>query len=302
MFFFIRHLLNKRTATRALVALGRDHVDIDDSLEQVRVEFLVDYYGEDERFATEAGVSYLVTTDRHKILFDLGFNQARAEVSPLRANLATLGHAGLEVDGVFISHNHLDHVGGFANQRNRHIALAEAGVVGAPPVWTPVAIGSATTVTTPTQLLPGLASTGSLPAPMYFLGMLHEHALLASLGDRGLVLITGCGHPGISTMVEHARRCTGKEVYAVVGGLHLIATRGRTRPQKYLAANQPPWGLLGKSGVRREVNELRRLGVVKVVPSAHDSCDESLAIMKEVFGADYIPLRAGGEVVFSARA
>lgn len=299
MFLFVRHQRNKRAATRALDELGRARVDISASLERVVIEFLVDFYGEDG-MATEAGVSYLVNTDRHKILFDLGYNQAKAEVSPLRANLAARGHGDLSVDGVFISHNHLDHVGGFANQRHRHLALDQAGLSGSPPVWTPVPFGTAQAVQGPTELLPGLVSTGPMPAPMYFLGMLHEHALLASLRDRGLVLVTGCGHPGISTMVKHAKRCTGKDVYAVVGGLHLIASRGRTRAQKYLAANQPPWALLGGDGVRREIEELRRLGVVKVAPSAHDSCDESLAIMKEVFADDYIPLRAGGEVEFTA--
>jgi 7,8-dihydropterin-6-yl-methyl-4-(beta-D-ribofuranosyl)aminobenzene 5'-phosphate synthase len=134
---------------------------------------------------------------------------------------------------------------------------------------------------------------------MYFLGMLYEHALLASLHNRGLVLITGCGHPGINAMVKHAKQCTGEDVYAVVGGLHLIALRGRTPVQKYLAANQPPWGLLDSAGVRREIEELRRLGVVKVAPSVRDSCDESLEIMKEVFADDYIPLRAGGAVEFT---
>jgi 7,8-dihydropterin-6-yl-methyl-4-(beta-D-ribofuranosyl)aminobenzene 5'-phosphate synthase len=300
MFLFIRHLLNRRAASSAFEKLGRTRVDISEPLDRVTIEFLVDFYAEDEQTATEAGVSYLISTEHHKLLFDLGYNQAKAEVSPLRANLAARGHDKLSVDGVFISHNHLDHVGGFANQRNRNLDLDQAGVSGSPPVWTPVPFGTATTVHGPTELLPGLASTGAMPAPMYFLGMLHEHALLAALRGRGLVLITGCGHPGISAMVEHAKHCTGEDVYAVVGGLHLIASRGRNRSQKYLAANQPPWRLLGAAGVRREVEKLRRLGVVKVVPSAHDSCDESLAIMKEVFADDYIPLRAGGGVEFTA--
>lgn len=299
MFLFIRHRRNQRSAARALDELGRQHVEISETSERVVVEFLVDFYGE-HGMATEAGVSYLVRTEHHKILFDLGYNQARAKVSPLRANLTARGYGELTVDGVFISHNHHDHVGGFANHRRRHLALDEVGINSASPVWTPVPFSNATTVQRPTELLPGLLSTGAMPAPMYFLGMVQEQALLASLRDRGLVLITGCGHPGITTMVKHARQFTGKDVYAVVGGLHLIASQGRTRTQKYLAANQPPWGLLGSAGVRREIEELRRLGVVKVAPSAHDSCDESLEIMKEVFADDYIPLRAGGAVEFTA--
>lgn len=40
--------------------------------------------------------------------------------------------------------------------------------------------------------------------------------------EKGLVIMTGCGHRGICNTIEHAKRVTGESrVYAVLGGFHL---------------------------------------------------------------------------------
>src|SRR5581483_3813510 len=47
-------------------------------------------------------------------------------------------------------------------------------------------------------------------------------ALVVHLRDRGLVVLTGCGHAGIINTVRYARALTGVEqVHAVLGGFHL---------------------------------------------------------------------------------
>jgi 7,8-dihydropterin-6-yl-methyl-4-(beta-D-ribofuranosyl)aminobenzene 5'-phosphate synthase len=52
--------------------------------------------------------------------------------------------------------------------------------------------------------------------------ILDDQALLVSLRDRGLVVLSGCGHAGIVNTVRYARRLTGIDtVAAVVGGFHL---------------------------------------------------------------------------------
>ena len=52
--------------------------------------------------------------------------------------------------------------------------------------------------------------------------ILDDQALVVSLGDRGLVVLSGCGHSGIVNTVRYARRLTGQEkVAAIVGGFHL---------------------------------------------------------------------------------
>jgi 7,8-dihydropterin-6-yl-methyl-4-(beta-D-ribofuranosyl)aminobenzene 5'-phosphate synthase len=52
--------------------------------------------------------------------------------------------------------------------------------------------------------------------------ILDDQALVVSLGDRGLVVLSGCGHAGIVNTVLHARRLTGAaKIAAVIGGFHL---------------------------------------------------------------------------------
>lgn len=58
----------------------------------------------------------------------------------------------------------------------------------------------------------------------------HEHATCFRLGDRGLVVITSCGHGGIVNTLKRAQQVSGVEkIYALVGGFHLAPA-----PNEYL--------------------------------------------------------------------
>ena len=51
---------------------------------------------------------------------------------------------------------------------------------------------------------------------------LHEHATCFKVGDRGLVVITSCGHGGIINTLRRAQEVTGVEkIHALCGGFHL---------------------------------------------------------------------------------
>jgi 7,8-dihydropterin-6-yl-methyl-4-(beta-D-ribofuranosyl)aminobenzene 5'-phosphate synthase len=52
--------------------------------------------------------------------------------------------------------------------------------------------------------------------------ILDDQALVLSVKDKGLVVLTGCGHAGVVNTVGYACRLTQPErVYAVIGGFHL---------------------------------------------------------------------------------
>lgn len=52
--------------------------------------------------------------------------------------------------------------------------------------------------------------------------VLDDQALVVHVRDRGLVVLTGCGHAGVVNIVRHAMRLTGvRRLHALVGGLHL---------------------------------------------------------------------------------
>jgi len=50
--------------------------------------------------------------------------------------------------------------------------------------------------------------------------MLDDSAI-AIKTEKGLIVLTGCSHAGICNICEHARKVTGQNLYAVVGGFHL---------------------------------------------------------------------------------
>jgi 7,8-dihydropterin-6-yl-methyl-4-(beta-D-ribofuranosyl)aminobenzene 5'-phosphate synthase len=52
--------------------------------------------------------------------------------------------------------------------------------------------------------------------------ILDDQALVVRLRDRGLVVVSGCGHAGIVNTVRYARKLTGENaVAAIIGGFHL---------------------------------------------------------------------------------
>jgi 7,8-dihydropterin-6-yl-methyl-4-(beta-D-ribofuranosyl)aminobenzene 5'-phosphate synthase len=52
--------------------------------------------------------------------------------------------------------------------------------------------------------------------------ILDDQALVVRLRDRGLVILSGCGHAGIVNTVRYAQKLTGEQrVAAVIGGFHL---------------------------------------------------------------------------------
>ena len=49
-----------------------------------------------------------------------------------------------------------------------------------------------------------------------------DQALVVNVKDKGLVVLTGCGHAGAINTIRHAQTLTGIEkIYAVLGGFHL---------------------------------------------------------------------------------
>ena len=49
-----------------------------------------------------------------------------------------------------------------------------------------------------------------------------DQAIVINVREKGLVVLTGCGHAGLINTLQYARRITGvSEIYAVMGGFHL---------------------------------------------------------------------------------
>ena len=119
------------------------------------------------------------------------------------------------------------------------------------------------------EILPGAFTTGEIGDGI------REQAL-ALKTTEGLVVITGCAHPGVVRMVRKAREITGENrVHLVVGGFHL--------------------GGLSRSRIEAIVEELRHVEVEKVAP-CHCSGDETRRLFRKFFAADFIEAGVGKRI------
>jgi 7,8-dihydropterin-6-yl-methyl-4-(beta-D-ribofuranosyl)aminobenzene 5'-phosphate synthase len=264
---------------------------------------LVDWYAAQDALETESGVSYLVRADDTTILFDLGLNRKGEKEPPLLRNMKRLGVDPADIDFVVLSHPHGDHVGGFKNQfTHRAIVRQENDPFAGKPVYATVPLkltnGTSVIVREPRILAPGVATLGPLPRALFLMGYVQEQALAINVQGKGLVLLVGCGHPGIEALIERAEQLLALPVYGVIGGFHFPVTDDRAhigpiRFQQLLGSPNPPWRPIGKDAVYRTLAYLKAKKIQFVAPSAHDTCDWSLQAFEEAFGDGYHPLKVG---------
>ena len=267
---------------------------------------LVEHYSADDRLATEPDVSYLVTVDGTKILFDVGWNMRNEHPSPLLRNMEALGVSVADLDAVFISHLHLDHVGGRACQSGKTFALSARPVdLGGIPAYVPASMthpsARVEVVGAPRKLAEGVAGGGPLMRAIWLTGAVLEHTLLVNVAGKGLVMIVGCGHPSLERMIERARAVTGVPLYGVVGGLHFPVTGSRVGKgrQNIIGNGKLPWQRITRGEAREAAALLAGLGLGSVALSAHDSCDWTLDVFREALGDRYRTVKAGEEIVIA---
>jgi len=227
---------------------------------------LYDNYPHDRRLRTAWGFSCLVEHDDFVLLFDTG-----GDAATLLCNMSALGHDPSEVDVVVLSHIHDDHVGGLGG-----VLAAKSDIDVYVPRSFPasfkdsvrqrarvVEVGGAVQIDAGGH--PGIYTTGEMGRTI------REQSLVIDT-PRGLVVITGCAHPGIVDIVAKAKDMTAREIYLVMGGFHL---RGA-----------------GREEIARIVEAFRELGVEKVAPS-HCSGDLARELFEAAYGCDYIAAGVG---------
>ncbi|MTI85310.1 MAG: MBL fold metallo-hydrolase [Firmicutes bacterium] len=297
-----RFYLGKQSIEVSNREMTQHKIDLE-TVDRLTVYPIVDLLAKGENLKTEPGTSFLVATESDNILFDVGYNVKQEEVSPLLYNLKQLDISLDDINALAISHNHADHVGGLCFKDNR-VELTKGFVdLHGKSIFTPVPMtcdtAVAKTVEKPLSIGTGVASTGPLAEQMFIPGRLNEQSLLVNVKEKGLVLISGCGHPGIIRMVKAAQKITGIPVYAVVGGLHLYYTQPKAGFWGNIFGSSKLYcGTPSREEVVNIVNELKKLGVKKAYISPHDADQPTLEIFADRFGKDYEPLTVGNSVTF----
>lgn len=148
------------------------------------------------------GFSCLVETKGEPpLLFDTG-----ADGTTLLYNMGKLDIDPEKIGVIVLSHAHGDHTGGLAAilGKNRHAEVyVPASVVARLPGRKVV------TVSQPARITKTVFSTGELKG---------IEQSLAVRTEKGILVITGCSHPGVGTILDMASR--QGELYGIIGGLH----------------------------------------------------------------------------------
>jgi len=212
---------------------------------------------DDPALRTAWGFSCWVETSEATVLFDAG-----GDGPTLLGNMAQMGLDPRAIDAVVLSHVHGDHTGGLSG-------LLDTGA--RPVIYVPASFPASfkagvrdrtdvVEVTGPAEIFPGIHTTGEVGSSIV------EQALVVETGD-GLVVVTGCAHPGVVEMVRRAKEAVGGEVALVMGGFHL----GSASPNE----------------IEDIVADFRRLGVQQVAP-CHCTGDQARQMFADAFGVDCI--------------
>ncbi|MFP3974991.1 MAG: MBL fold metallo-hydrolase [Dehalococcoidia bacterium] len=164
------------------------------------------------------GFACLVEADNApRILFDTG-----ADGSILLKNMEKLDIDPSTIPEVFISHAHFDHTGGLSDflKENKDARVYVPSSCGRPRDAADVV-----SIRTPAQIHENIFSTGELKG--------IEQSMVVRSGE-GIVVIAGCSHPGVGTILE-AASSFGK-VYGLVGGLHGFRDFDLLSDLKYVGA------------------------------------------------------------------
>jgi len=230
------------------------------TLSNIIIIDIYDNVGFDSKFKTGFGFGCIVKTGNKTILFDTG-----SDSPTLLANLQTAGIKPEEIEIIVLSHIHGDHTGGLLGFLEKNPDVKVYIPSSFPPSFKEQIKSAGATVadvSNPTKIIEGVYSTGEL-------GTLIKEQSLTINSDKGLIVITGCAHPGIVNIVEKAREMFGRNVYLVMGGFH-----------------SPPISV---------AKEFRELGVEKTAPS-HCTGDEATEAFADEYKDDFIKSGAGKEI------
>ncbi len=183
------------------------------AMKNLSITVLYDNNPFQQGLSTGWGFSCLIGGTEKILLFDTG-----REGEVLLANMKELGIKPGEVDIVVLSHAHGDHTGGL----QRFISENQRTAVFLPESFPKEFKGglrrseiAVIEVHASEKICENAYSTGELGA------WIKEQALIVRT-DHGMVVITGCAHPGIVEIIRTARDLfPNDQILLVMGGFHL---------------------------------------------------------------------------------
>jgi 7,8-dihydropterin-6-yl-methyl-4-(beta-D-ribofuranosyl)aminobenzene 5'-phosphate synthase len=228
-----------------------------------RVTIVYDNYPYQEGLLSDWGFACLIEGIEKTILFDTG-----ADGSMLLANLDKLGKNLAEINTVVLSHVHSDHTGGlfaFLEQNKEVEVYLLKSFPSSFKEQVRRAGASLVEVDKSREICPRVHTTGELGAGI------KEQALVINTA-KGLVVITGCAHPGVVEIAAQAKELLDRDLLLVMGGFHLFST--------------------SEKGIEDIITDLQKLDAANVAP-CHCSGDKARQIFKDVYQDHYLKAGVG---------
>jgi 7,8-dihydropterin-6-yl-methyl-4-(beta-D-ribofuranosyl)aminobenzene 5'-phosphate synthase len=239
---------------------------------EIQVTLLYDNTVATEGVQSDWGFSCLIEGTEKTILFDAG-----TKLDVFLHNTKTLNVDTKGVESVVISHEHGDHTGAleYIMSINRNVS-----------VYHPISFskafvnsveqakGESIPVTEPVEIAKNVFLTGELGDEI------KETSLILKTGE-GLVVITGCAHPGIVEILEKTKEIFDEDIYMIFGGFHLMNH--------------------SDEAVQDIISRLRALGVRKC-GATHCTGDRQIELFRKAYGEDFVSIGVGKVVKFKSRS
>ncbi|UCG56817.1 MAG: MBL fold metallo-hydrolase [Phycisphaerales bacterium] len=229
----------------------------------IDITILYDNYVLAEGVTADWGFACMIMGTEKNVLFDTGTNG-----SLLLTNMESLEVDPRDAELVVISHNHGDHTGGLPSFLGRNNDVT---------VYVPTPATSALARDIEARGAQVVSSQGpaEICRNVYTTGWLGTAIIEQSLvldTAKGLVVITGCSHPGIVSILRRAKEIVDKDIYLVFGGFHLLNH--------------------SDAQVANIISEFRSLGVQKV-GATHCTGERQIDLVRKAYGTDFVPIGVG---------
>lgn len=235
----------------------------------VTIKVIYDNYVHENGLKSDWGYSILIEGLEKGILFDSG---TRPDIFEFNFNKMSLDVD--KVDLIVLSHEHGDHTEGLPTfvKMKQNI-----------PVIIPFSFSDAfknkmvsfgltpVLVKEPAKICDNMYTSGE------FAYRIPEQALVLNT-KNGLVVITGCSHPGIVEMLKEIKSTFNKNIYMVFGGFHLL--------------------LKSKNKMDAIIAKMKAIGVVKC-GATHCTGEKQIQMIKDAFGTDYFELGVGNSITLN---
>lgn len=229
----------------------------------IKITIICDNYPFDGLLKTAWGFSCFIEGFEKRVLFD-----TPDDGEMLLANMQKLKINPKEIDTIFLSHDHRDHTGGLryflAQNRKIIVYLLKSFSKG---IKNSIDDSGAeiAEITSPAYLCRKVATTGELGV-----GIKEQSLVLET--EKGLVIITGCAHPGIVDIIQNVKGSLEKNIHMVLGGFHL--------------------GTTSDTELKQIVEQFRKFGVEKVGP-CHCSGERCRKLFLDEYKVDFVEIGVG---------